>query len=256
MDSSSSNEQDVPHPDIQVRQRRQALVIAVGLAAPIVGLDYAGPILQSSHPGGFVWWHVLQAALLVMLIVSHACGPILARGVLAIRHMRPDADLLWGLALLIGLGAGTAHIVTGVAGSPYFGETAVVIVMLNASRFVAARWELAAMADSPAAVLIVGGVAALAALGHSIGGLPDWTPRARAAMAVLLTAWPRELSLAKPHNSATPRGDSRPNASLSALYHALVLPLAALGLMPPAWSAAVSLLTVMMVSARRSRLAL
>ena len=47
--------------EVQLRRQRQALVQAVAMAVPIMGVHWIAPVLQSSEHGGHVWPHAVLA---------------------------------------------------------------------------------------------------------------------------------------------------------------------------------------------------
>ncbi|MFQ5429724.1 MAG: heavy metal translocating P-type ATPase [Phycisphaerae bacterium] len=87
-----------------LRRHRQALVQAVGLALPIIALQYTMPILWGPTPERQIAGRLLQLLLLIMLAVSPAGGPILAGGLRALWHRVGNMDLL------ITMGVGVALI--------------------------------------------------------------------------------------------------------------------------------------------------
>ena len=60
----------------RLRIGRQAVITALMYGLPVMGLEFLGPTLASTIPGGDVWWRVLQGGLCLMLLYSPAGGPM------------------------------------------------------------------------------------------------------------------------------------------------------------------------------------
>src|SRR5688572_22069247 len=76
----------------RLRERRQALIMAIGIGLPIMALHWSSHILSGTHVGSHFWPTALQGLLTVMLLISPAGGPILASGLRAIIHRSPNMD--------------------------------------------------------------------------------------------------------------------------------------------------------------------
>jgi Cu+-exporting ATPase len=85
----------------KLRRHRQAMVQAVGLALPIVALEYLMPILWGPAPVRQLPARLLQLVLLVMLAVSPGGGPILAGGLRALWHRTGNMDLLISMGVSV-----------------------------------------------------------------------------------------------------------------------------------------------------------
>jgi len=84
-----------------LRRHRQALIQALGLALPILGLEYALPYFwPGDDPAAQLPGRLLQLILLIMLIVSPAGGPIIVGGLRALWHRTGNMDLLITVAVL------------------------------------------------------------------------------------------------------------------------------------------------------------
>ncbi len=86
-----------------LRRHRQALVQAIALALPVMGLEHLMHWLWETGPAGHVTARVMQLALLVMLAVSPAGGPILASGLRSLLHLTGTMDLLISLGVVTAL---------------------------------------------------------------------------------------------------------------------------------------------------------
>lgn len=123
----------------RLRQHRQALLMAVGLAIPIIGLEYVGPWLSPSHSSAHLWWRGVQAVLCIMLLASPAGGPILAGGFRAVRHLSPNMDLLVSLGVVAGFLSGVLGFATGHAGHFHFEMVAMILGFINLGRYFETR---------------------------------------------------------------------------------------------------------------------
>ncbi len=122
-----------------LQQQRQAMVQAIGLALPVIALEWAGTVLQSSHPGGHVWWRVLQGLLCTMLMLSHAGGPILVGGVRALLHKSPNMDLLITLGVLAAYVSSAVSLVVAGAGMFHFHAAAMILGFINVGKYFESR---------------------------------------------------------------------------------------------------------------------
>ena len=85
----------------KLRRGRQAMIQAVGLALPIVALQYLMPLLWGPTPDKQLPGRLLQFILLIMLAVSPGGGPILAGGLRALWHRVGNMDLLITMGVLV-----------------------------------------------------------------------------------------------------------------------------------------------------------
>ncbi len=84
-----------------LRRHRQALIQALGLALPILGLEYLLPIFwPGNDPAAQLPGRLLQLILLIMLMVSPAGGPIIVGGLRALWHRTGNMDLLITVGVL------------------------------------------------------------------------------------------------------------------------------------------------------------
>jgi Cu+-exporting ATPase len=123
----------------RLRQQRQALVVAIGLALPVVGLDYLGPILQSRMPGAAVWWLTLQGVLTLMLLFSPAGAPILIGGWRALLHRAPNMDLLVSLGVSAAFISGVADAIAGHPHGHGFHTAAMILGFINVGKYLEMR---------------------------------------------------------------------------------------------------------------------
>ncbi len=119
-------------------QHRQALVVAIGLAVPIIGLQWAGPKLGSSPDSAF-WWRAMQALLCAMLLRSPAGAPILVGGLRAILHRSPNMDLLISLGVAIAFVGSLASFLVPDLRAFHFHAAAMVLAFINVGRYLEAR---------------------------------------------------------------------------------------------------------------------
>src|SRR5262245_54423360 len=122
-----------------LREQRQALVVAIGMALPVIALDHVGPHLQSGHAGGFVWWRVLQATLTTLLLLSPAGGPILASGLRALLHGAPNMDSLIGIGVVAAFLAGLFDIPLAQVHSENFHTAAMILAFINVGKYLETR---------------------------------------------------------------------------------------------------------------------
>ncbi len=84
-----------------LRRHRQALIQALGLALPILGLEYLLPIFwPGNDPAAQLPGRLMQLILLIMLMVSPAGGPIIVGGLRALWHRTGNMDLLITVGVL------------------------------------------------------------------------------------------------------------------------------------------------------------
>ncbi len=122
-----------------LQRQRQAMVQAIGLALPIIGLEWAGAVLQSGHAGGHVWWRILQGLLCAMLMLSPAGGPILAGGVRAIIHRAPNMDLLITLGVVAAFVSSAVSVVAPGVDMYHFHAAAMILGFINVGKYLETR---------------------------------------------------------------------------------------------------------------------
>jgi len=128
----------------RLTQRRQALVTGIGLALPILALEWAGPALSSPQPGRHLWWRGIQALLCVMLMRSPAGAPILVGGVRALYFRVPNMDLLITLGVGAAFGGGFASFFMGGLDAFHFHAVAMILAFINVGRYLETRARSAA----------------------------------------------------------------------------------------------------------------
>lgn len=123
----------------QLRRQRQALVLAIGLSAPILALDVVGHRLAGTQPGGHVGWRFIQAILSVMLLLSPAAGPMLVAGLRAMLRRSPTMDSLITVGVLASVVAGIASLFVADLNAFHFHAAAMILVFLNIGRYLEAK---------------------------------------------------------------------------------------------------------------------
>ncbi|MCP4251698.1 MAG: cation-translocating P-type ATPase, partial [bacterium] len=123
----------------RLQQQRQALFQAVGLALPVIGLEHLAPLVQSTQPGGYVWWRVLQGILCALLLASSAGGPILAGGLRALLHKSPNMDLLVSLGVGVAFLSSVVSLIVPGAAAFYFDAAAMIVGFITAGRYIETR---------------------------------------------------------------------------------------------------------------------
>ncbi len=124
---------------VQLQQQRQAMVQAVGLTLPIVGLEHFGPMLASNLAGGHVWWRVLQALLCAMLLRSSAGAPILVGGLRAAWFRTPNMDLLITMGVVTAFVAGCVSLFMPSGPAFHFHAAAMILAFVNVGKFFETR---------------------------------------------------------------------------------------------------------------------
>ncbi len=132
----------------RLREQRQALGQAIGLATPIMALHWLAPVLASHDLGGHVWPHALQGILCTLLMFSSATGPILVGGYRAAIHLTGTMDLLIAMGVSVAYVAGVVLLVWGVTDAAYFDAAAMIVAFINVGRYL----ELLAKRDASSAV--------------------------------------------------------------------------------------------------------
>lgn len=139
--------------ETRLREQRQALVQAIGLALPIMGIHFLAGTLQSTEHGGAVWPVAIQAILTLVLLASPAGAPILVGGLRAILHRSPNMDLLIAVGVSVAFVSGAANLLAGgghtaVHDSDHFHAAAMILAFINLGRY----FEIRARRDAAGAV--------------------------------------------------------------------------------------------------------
>lgn len=93
-----ANDRDVKE---TLRQHRQTLIQALGLALPILGVDHFRHVLWPHTLASQTTALILELVLLVMLLRSPVGGPILAGGLQAALRRSPNMDTLIGMGVFV-----------------------------------------------------------------------------------------------------------------------------------------------------------
>ncbi|MEK6674431.1 MAG: cation-translocating P-type ATPase [Planctomycetota bacterium] len=128
----------------RLRTQRQALIQAIGLAAPIVGLHFLGGGLQSHEHGGHVWAQGLQALLSAVLLASPAGAPILIGGLRAIWFSAPNMDLLISIGVSTAFVAGSVGLILARPETEHFHALAMILALVNVGRYLELRAKIEA----------------------------------------------------------------------------------------------------------------
>jgi heavy metal translocating P-type ATPase len=121
--------------DERLRRAKQALVQAIGLALPIIGLDLALPILSGSHDGAQVGPRAFQAILCVMLFISPAGAPILVGGLRAAWFRAPNMDLLITIGVVAAFGSSLAATVLPHYHHFHYHAVGMILAFINIGRY-------------------------------------------------------------------------------------------------------------------------
>lgn len=124
---------------VTLQQQRQAVVQAIGLALPIIGLELFAPTLQSSQAGGHIWWRVIQGILCTLLILSPAGGPILIGGIRAIFYRSPNMDLLITLGVSAAYLSSIVSIIVPGSTAHHFQTAAMILAFINVGKYFETR---------------------------------------------------------------------------------------------------------------------
>jgi len=127
----------------RLRERKQAMIWAAGLAVPILGVHAFAPVLSSPERGGHVWPGAIQAILALCLLLSLGGAPILAGGLRALAFRLPNMDLLVSLGVTVAFLAGGVGLFTGSPHQDHFHAVATILGFINVGRFLEAwsKWK-------------------------------------------------------------------------------------------------------------------
>lgn len=131
--------EDDPRLRETLRRHRQAMVQAVGLSLPIIGLELLRGVLWGPDPASQIPCRLMQIVLLIMLAVSPGGGPILAGGVRALWYRAPNMDLLITMGVVT---AFVASVYGTLAKDPAFVHlhaAAMILALVCVGRYLEAR---------------------------------------------------------------------------------------------------------------------
>ena len=123
----------------RLRPQRRALIQAIGLALPVVGLEHLAPALGFDGAGGYLWWRVVQAILCLVLLVSSAGGPIVIGGLRALVHRRANRDLLVSLGVTVAFVASVISLLSPNATAFHFDTAAMIVGFIVLGRYLETR---------------------------------------------------------------------------------------------------------------------
>ncbi len=135
-----------------LRQQRQALGQAIGLAVPIFALHWLAPILQGGHQDSPIWPVVVQAILCLLLLASPAGAPILAGGFRALVARRGNMDLLISLGVTAAVLSGLWQLFIAHAPTMHFNTAAMILTFINIGRYLEIRAKHSAASSISALV--------------------------------------------------------------------------------------------------------
>jgi Cu+-exporting ATPase len=135
---ASTNTLDRTHEE-RLRRQKQALWQAIAIAAPVMGLHWLTPLLQSHESGGHVWPHAIQGLLTAVLLGSSAGAPILVGGVRAVIHRSANMDVLISLGVLAAFGSGAVEVLLGRPDAADFHAAAMILAFINLGRYLEIR---------------------------------------------------------------------------------------------------------------------
>ncbi len=122
-----------------LRRHRQALVQAIGLALPIVFLDYAMPFLWGADAAAQVPGRLMQIVLLTMLSLSPAGAPILAGGLRAILNRAGNMELLISVGVVAAIVSGIYGTIVHDSAFVHFHAAAMILAIVCVGRYLEAR---------------------------------------------------------------------------------------------------------------------
>ena len=130
----------VSQPQIwRLRQQRRALIQAIGLALPVVGLEHLAPVWDFDGAGRYLWWRLFQGILCLVLLVSSAGRPILVGGWRALVHRRANRDLLVSLGVTVAFVASVISLLSPNAAAFHFDAAAMIVGFIVLGRYIETR---------------------------------------------------------------------------------------------------------------------
>ena len=133
--------------ETHLREQRQTLIQAMGLAAPIIGIHWIAPLLQSPDRGGSLWPRAIQAILCAVLLLSSGGAPILVGGVRGILHFRPSRELFISAGAVLAFLAGIASLFSGTPDGESLYAVGMILALFNLGRYLETLAKRAASAD-------------------------------------------------------------------------------------------------------------
>jgi Cu+-exporting ATPase len=118
---------------------KQAFVQALACGLPIMALHWLGPVLQSGDAAGHLWPTVIQALLCTLMLGSAAGAPILVGGLRALIHRSANMDLLISTATGAAFVTSMVNVLRGEAHATHFDPIAMILVFINAGRYIETR---------------------------------------------------------------------------------------------------------------------
>jgi len=131
-----------------LRAHKQALVHGIGLGLPVMAVYWLAPLLQGSDAESHVWPLAIQALLTLTLLASAAGLPILVGGLRAILHRSPNMDLLVSMGVTVAFLSGVATLIGAGVDAAHFHTAAMILIFINAGRYLEGR----ARKDASAAI--------------------------------------------------------------------------------------------------------
>lgn len=122
-----------------LRRHRQALVQAIGLALPVIALEYLIPYLWGTDPTVQVAGRLLQIVLLVMLAVSPAGAPILVGGLRAVIHRAGNMELLITTGVVAAFVSGVYGTLAHDPSFIHFHAAAMILAIVCVGRYLETR---------------------------------------------------------------------------------------------------------------------
>ncbi len=122
-----------------LRRHRQALVQAIGLALPIMGLEYAIPFLWGADAAAQAPGRLMQVVLLVMLGVSPAGAPILVGGLRALWRRSGNMELLITTGVLAAFFSGIYGVFARDPAFVHFHAAAMILAIVCVGRYLEAK---------------------------------------------------------------------------------------------------------------------
>ncbi|MCZ6816226.1 MAG: heavy metal translocating P-type ATPase [Planctomycetota bacterium] len=131
--------EDDPRLRETLRRHRQAMVQAVGLSLPIVGLELLRGVLWGPGPAAQIPCRVLQIVLLIMLALSPGGGPILAGGLRALWYRAANMDLLITMGVVTAFAASVYGTLAKQPEFVHLHAAAMILALVCVGRYLEAR---------------------------------------------------------------------------------------------------------------------